>query len=140
MDSKEIDWSDFNETELQVISAHYQNLANGTNYSGLPYLSVVFEELAENLASIALLQPGNANKLANELLTINKVLLNTMPTPPTKNIDELAKLLSEEEIKNNLLYCTVSNSLIRFFANIIEQIIEAQEMAIKQEVKNATKH
>lgn len=136
-----IDWSNFNETEQQAIAIHSDNVANGTNNPTFPYSAVVFEELAENLASIALIKPNSALQMVKELQAISKVLLSLMPVPPTKDHKELAKLFTEEEIKQNLLDCTANFFLVNQFSNIINHILFALEAEVKATGgENDTKH
>lgn len=140
-ENNKIDWSNFNETEQQAIAIHYDNVANGTNNPTFPYSAAVFEELAENLASIALIKPNAAFRMVDELQAINDVLLKQMPIPPTKDEAELATMFTNEEIQQNLLGCTASFFLVNQFSNIINHILftlEAEATATGGE--NDTKH
>lgn len=135
-----IDWSDFNEVEQQAIAIHYENVNKGTNNPTFPYSAVVFEELAENLASIALIKPNSALKMVAELQAINAVLLKQMPIPPTKDQAELASLLTDEEVKQNLLSCTAGLFLVNQFSNIINHILFAIETKNTIGGENGTPH
>lgn len=135
----QIDWSDFNETEQQAIAIHYDNVANGTNKPTFPYIAVVFEELAENLASLALIEPNAAGKIVQEIDAINRTLFKIMPLAPSTNEDDLA-VFTDEQIKQNLLGCNVCFFLVSQFTNIINHIVMAQEMALSAGGENGTKH
>lgn len=133
-----INWDEFDEAEQQAIAIHFDNMTNGTDNPTFPYSAAVFEELAENLASVALLKPNSALRMVSELQAINKVLLGIIPIPPTKDEKELAQLFTDKEIKQNLLSCNVGFFLVGQFSHIINYIIMAQEMAVGGD--NGTKH
>ncbi|MCK3657058.1 hypothetical protein A4G19_15465 [Pasteurellaceae bacterium Macca] len=140
-ENNKIDWGNFNETEQEAIAIHYDNVANGTNNPTFPYSAAVFEELAENLASIAIIKPNSALRMVAELQAINDVLLKQMPIPPTKDEAELATMFTNEEIQQNLFDCTASFFLVKQLANIINQILFA--LGVETTVtggENGTKH
>ncbi|QIM63047.1 hypothetical protein A1D29_06975 [Pasteurellaceae bacterium Orientalotternb1] len=134
-----IDWSNFNETEQQAIAIHYDNVANGTNNPTFPYSAAVFEELAENLASLALIKPNSAWKMVQEIDAINRTLFKIMPLAPSTNEDDLAAF-TDEQIKQNLLGCNVCFFLVSQFTHIINHIVMTQEMALSAGGENGTKH
>ena len=142
-ENNKIDWSDFNETEQQAIAIDGENMINGTDRPTFPYLAVVFEELAENLASIAMIKPNSALTMSNEIYAINKALLRIAPTPPVKDVDELMKLYTDAEIKQNLLACNVCFFLTQQLSNIASKIMNALEAVKEMEElggSDATKH
>ncbi|KMK51244.1 hypothetical protein RO21_07195 [[Actinobacillus] muris] len=135
-----IDWSDFTETEQQAIAIHFDNVANGTDNPTFPYSAAVFTELAENLASIALIKPNSALKMVAELQALNNVLLKQMPLPPTRDVNKLVAMLTDEEIQQNILSCNVGFFLVKQFSHIINHILFALDMAEATGGNNDTKH
>lgn len=138
-----LDLSPLTEAEYQAIKIHLENIQNGTDSPTFPFSAVVFEELAENLASVAMVRPNSAFTMVNEINAINKVLLRIAPIAPTKDKKELATLFTDEEILKNSLACNVCYFLVSQFSNISKQILaalEMREMAEQQGGENATKH
>ncbi|MBF0786113.1 hypothetical protein E4T80_11630 [Muribacter muris] len=134
-----IDWSDFTETEQQAIAIHFDNVANGTDNPTFPYSAAAFTELAENLASIALIKPNSALKMVEELKALNNVLLKQIPLPPTRDVNKLVAILTDEEIQQNILSCNVGFFLVKQFSHIINHILFALE-AENAGGGNGTKH
>lgn len=141
--NKELNWDNFNETELKAISIHTRNVQEGTNFPTFPFSAAVFEELAELLSGVAMMKPNSALTMVSEINAINKVLLKLAPTPQTKDMDELMKLYTDEEIQQNLLACNVCHFLVQQFLNITRQVMTALETVKEMEElggTNATKH
>ncbi|MDG6479960.1 hypothetical protein [Glaesserella parasuis] len=141
--NKELNWNNFSEAELKAISIHTKNVQEGTNSPTFPFSAAVFEELAELLSGVAMMKPNSALTMVDELDAINKVLLRISPTPQTKDIEELTKLYTDEEIQQNLLACNVCHFLVQQFLNMKRQMITALEAVKEMEElggTNATKH
>lgn len=136
MTDKEIDWSNFNETELQAIGIDFSNLENGTTYPTFPYTAAVLEELAETLASITKISPSNTAHVVRELQVIREQLLKVAPISKAKDLNELMATYSEEEVANNLLACNVCHFIAKQLGNIQEQIIfELETMSLVQNIQ-----
>lgn len=136
MTDKEIDWSNFNETELQAIGIDFSNLENGTTYPTFPYTAAVLEELAETLASITKTAPSNTAHIVRELQVIREQLLKVAPISKAKDLNELMATYSEEEVANNLLACNVCHFIAKQLGNIQEQIIfELEKMSLVQNIQ-----
>lgn len=120
---KPLDWSKFSETELQAISIANQNRLNGTTKPTFPYSAVVFEELAEILASIALVKPESAVKMVTELNVINTHLINIQPKL------ELDPTPTPEALQQFIIENAVCDFIITQFNGIIGQVVTAIEQA-----------
>lgn len=118
---KTLDWSNFSETELQAISIANQNRLNGTTKPTFPYCAVVFEELAESLASIALVKPESAVKMVTELYAINTHLINIQP--------RLEPEPTPEALQQFIIENAVCHFIITQFNGIIEQVVAPIEQA-----------
>lgn len=141
--NSELNWDGFNETELKAISIHLRNVQEGTYLPTFPFSAAVFEELAENLASVAMIKPNSALTMVNEFNVINKVLLEIAPTPKTKDLNELMKLYTDKEVLQNILACNVCYFLVQQFSNMTRQVMTALETVKQMEElggNNDTKH
>lgn len=113
---KPLDWSKFSDTELQALSIDHQNNVNGTKHPTFPYSGIAFEEFAENLASVALVQPELAFHMIKELNVINTHLIKITQQAHTKQPS------TPEALQQRLIESAVCHFIITQFNGIIDQV------------------
>lgn len=105
-----------------------------------PFSNAVFEELAENIASIALIRPHSAAQFEAELNEMIIQLLKVSPTPQTDDVEEIIKRYSEAEIKEHLRACNVCSFLAFQLLNIAEQVRFSLALHQTGGAENDSKH
>ena len=94
--NEKLDYSNLNAVELKAIAMSYRNMLENkgeTFQSSLPYLSGAIEVLAEELADCPAMNIDELKILHDELLMVNKHLLQMAPKPPSSNPEEIVATL-----------------------------------------------
>ena len=83
--NEKLDYSNLNAVELKAIAMSYRNMLENkgeTFHSSLPYLSGAIEVLAEELADCPAMNIDELKILHDELLMVNKHLVQMALKPP----------------------------------------------------------
>ncbi|HDR1933774.1 TPA: hypothetical protein QB657_001489 [Pasteurella multocida] len=111
--NKPIDYSKYSAIEVKALSIAAQEL--GLEY---PYFSEALNVLAEEFGKFPLESLNGLKIFHDELGTINKHLLGMAPKPPSLIPEELATLLTDDQVIDGLLKHGVINSLVNTFLYI----------------------
>lgn len=139
---KPMDYSKLNPIELKAISIAYQNMEREQEIPfdpSYPYFCAALEELGATLETFPLVSLGGLKILHDELLTINKHLLEMSPKPPSLNPEEIAGKLTNDEVIDGLLKIGIITSLVNTFSDIqklISMRIAMLEKGVLMEAAN----
>lgn len=119
--NQSMDYSKLNPIELNAISIAHQNInqPKGAAYApSYPYFCAALEELGATLETAPLISLSGLKILHDELLTINKHLVEMSPKPPSLDPEEMAGKLTNDELIDGLLKSGVVVSLVNTFSHI----------------------
>lgn len=139
---KPMDYSKLNPIELKAISIAYQNMEREQEIPfdpSYPYFCAALEELGATLETFPLVSLGGLKILHDELLIINKHLLEMSPKPPSLNPEEIAGKLTNDEVIDGLLKIGIITSLVNTFSDIqklISMRIAMLEKGVLMEAAN----
>ncbi|WP_032093372.1 hypothetical protein [Necropsobacter rosorum] len=139
---KPMDYSKLNPIELKAISIAYQNMEREQEIPfdpSYPYFCAALEELGATLETFPLVSLGGLKILHDELLTINKHLLEMSPKLPSLNPEEIAGNLTNDEVIDGLLKIGIITSLVNTFSYIqklISMRIAMLEKGVLMEAAN----
>ncbi|MBN6077574.1 hypothetical protein HYE59_08535 [Aggregatibacter actinomycetemcomitans] len=113
-----MDYSKLNPIKLKAISISHQNTGkqHGAFNSSFPYTTEAILVLAEQFTAYPAEHIGGLKIFHDELLTINKHLLQMAPKPPSLVPEEAAAMLSNDELIDGLLKHSLVNSLVNTFS------------------------
>ena len=117
--NQKMDYSKLNAVELNAISISHQNMGKPKDEafnSSFPYTTEAILALAEQFTAYPAEHIGGIKILHDELLTINKHLLQMAPKPPSLVPEEAAAMLSNDELIDGLLKHSLVDSLVKTFS------------------------
>lgn len=142
--NEKLDYSNLSAVELKAIAISHQNMRKNkgeTFDSSFPYLTSAIEVLAEQLIDYPAVNIDELKILYDELLMVNKHLLQMAPNPPSCNPEEIAATLTNDEIIDGLLKNSIAISLLKtftYFQEVIADRINAIENGVIKGVNNGT--
>ncbi|MDY4594906.1 MAG: hypothetical protein SO424_07680 [[Pasteurella] aerogenes] len=137
--NKELDYSKLSAVELKAISIAYENLLQHTNNSPYPYFSAVMETLSEQFISYPAEKAGALKIFYDELTTISRHLLALAPTPPSLDPNELANLVSNDELIDGMLKTGLVTTLVSDL-QAIQKMIEIRLAMIERSTNTGTNY
>lgn len=137
--NEELDYSKLNAVELKAISIAYENLLRHTNNSPYPYFSAVMETLGEQFISYPAEKAGVLKIFYDELTTISRHLLDLSPVPPCLDPNELANLISNDELIDRMLKTGVIHTLVKDLQSI-QKVIEIRLAMIERSTNTGTNY
>ncbi|KMK50436.1 hypothetical protein RO21_11825 [[Actinobacillus] muris] len=125
--NEKLDFSDLSTAELTAVSISYENSLMKTDKPVYPYTASLLETLTEESVLIAKQKPEIAIKLAGELNAIAGAMCRVMPAPPLSTPDDMAKMLTAEELKWHLVNSNATTFVSKQLTYLVGQIIMALE-------------
>lgn len=123
--NQKMDYSKLNAVELNAISISHQNMGKPKDEafnSSFPYTTESILALAEQFIDYPAEYLDGLKILRDELITINKHLLQMAPKPPSLAPEETAAMLSNDELIDGLLKHSLVISLVSTFSYFQEII------------------
>ena len=117
--NQKMDYSKLNAIELNAISISHQNMGKPKDEafnSSFPYTTESILALAEQFIDYPAEYLDGLKIIHDELLAINKHLLEMAPKPPSPDPEEVAAELFNDELIDGLLKHCVVNSLVSTFS------------------------
>ena len=139
-----LDYSKLSAVELKALSIACQNMRKSKDEafeSSFPYLTEAILALAEQFMTYPAEYLGGLKILRDELITINKHLLQMAPKPPSLAPEETAAMLSNDELLDGLLKNCLVVSLVDAFAylqNVVNMRISMIEHGAVEGANNGT--
>ena len=123
--NQKMDYSKLSAIELKAISISRQNMVKREDEafdSSFPYITEGILVLAEQLSNYPAEYIDGLKIVHDELLAINKHLSQMAPKPPSLVPEEIAVMLSNDELIDGLLKNCVVNSLLIAFSYLQETV------------------
>lgn len=137
--NEELDYSKLNAVELKAISIAYENMIHHTDKSMYPYFSVVMEMLSEQFISYPTEKVRALKNFYDELTTICRHLLDLSPVPPSLDPNELANLISNDELIDRMLKTGMIHTLVKDLQSI-QKVIEIRLAMIERSTNTGTNY
>lgn len=140
--NQKLDYSKLTHIELKAIAISHQNMRKNegeTFDSSFPYLTSAIEVLAEQLTDYPAVNIDELKILYDELLAVNKHLLQLAPIPPSLNPNKIVSELTNDQIIDGLLKIGLVNSLVEtltYFQKVVADRIDDIENGVLKEVNN----
>nr|DAU82295.1 MAG TPA: hypothetical protein [Caudoviricetes sp.] len=145
MDMNErLDYSNLSAVELKAIAISHQNMRKNkgeTFDSSFPYLTSAIEVLAEQLIDYPAVNVDELKILHDELLVVNKHLLQLAPIPPSLNPNKIVSELTNDRIIDGLLKIGLVTSLVEtltYFQKVVADRINDIENGVLKGVNNGS--
>ena len=142
--NQKLDYSKLTHIELKAIAISHQNMRKNegeTFDSSFPYLTSAIEVLAEQLTDYPAVNIDELKILYDELLAVNKHLLQLAPNPPSLNPEEIVASLTNDEIIDGLLKSSIVISLVEtltYFQKVVADRIDDIENGVLKGVNNGS--
>ena len=123
--NQKMDYSKLSAVELNAISISHQNMGKPKDEafnSSFPYTTESILALAEQFIDYPAEYLDGLKIIHDELLAINKHLLQMAPKPPSLAPEETAAMLSNDELIDGLLKHSLVNSLVSAFSYFQEVV------------------
>jgi hypothetical protein len=139
-----LDYSKLSAVELKALSIACQNMRKSKDEafeSSFPYLTEAILALAEQFMTYPAEYLGGLKIMHDELLTINRHLLQIAPKPPSVVPEETVAMLSNDEMLDGLLKNCLVVSLVDAFAylqNVVNMRISMIEHGAVEGANNGT--
>ena len=142
--NQKLDYSKLTHIELKAIAISHQNMRKNegeTFDSSFPYLTSAIEVLAEQLTDYPAVNIDELKILYDELLAVNKHLLQLAPIPPSLNPNKIVSELTNDQIIDGLLKIGLVNSLVEtltYFQKVVADRIDDIENGVLKGVNNGS--
>ena len=139
-----LDYSNLTAVELKAIMYSQMNCEKKdgeAHYLPLPYLGETIVTLAEMFESYPSEKLYTLRNLHDELLAVNKHLLQLAPNPPSLNPEEIVASLTNDEIIDGLLKSSIVISLVEtltYFQKVVAERIDDIENGVIKGVNNGS--
>ncbi|MDD7568734.1 MAG: hypothetical protein PUJ68_02375 [[Actinobacillus] rossii] len=137
--NEELDYSKLNVVELKAISIAYENMIHHTDNSPYPYFSATMGALGEQFIDYPAENAGSLKIFYDELTTICRHLLDLSPIPPSLDPNELANLISNDELIDRMLKTGMIYTLVKDLQSI-QKVIEIRLAMIERSTNTGTNY
>ena len=140
--NQKMDYSKLSAVELNAISNSYQNMGKPKDEafnSSFPYTTESILALAEQFIGYPAEYLDGLKILRDELITINKHLLQMAPKPPSLAPEETAAMLSNDELIDGLLKHSLVNSLVSAFS-YFQEVVNMRIHTIEKSAVEGVNH